>query len=149
MRTSTCLVVTVFLVALASCQNQNKDEPKFVTTNQKIEVNKADPITLPCIFEKLPSYYQVEWKKVPAENIPGTSKLLAIGDTLIDQNGKSVEVNYKVTAKITRKNVFKATGFRCYLCRAHQWLSQISMKLLFLTSLFYWLKAILIVIELI
>ena len=31
----------------------------------------------------------------------------------------------------------------------HQWLRQISMKLLFLTPLFYWLKVILIVIELI
>ena len=98
MRASTYLVVSVFLVALASCQNENKDEPKFVTTNQTITVNTNDPITLPCIFDKLPSYYQVEWKKVPAEHIPGTSRLLAIGDTLIDQNGKSVVVNHEVTA---------------------------------------------------
>ena len=37
----------------------------------------------------------------------------------------------------------------CLLTSMHQWLRQISMKLLFLTPLFYWLKVILIVIELI
>ena len=105
MRTSTCLVISVFLVALASC----KDEPKFVSIDQTITVNKTDPITLPCIFDKLPSIYQVEWKKLPGEN-DGPSEIrpqLAIGNILIDQNGKSVVVNHQVTANLRTTNIYK------------------------------------------
>ena len=120
MRASTCLIVSVFLVALASCQNENKDGPKFITRNQTIEVNKTDTITLPCIFDKLPSYYQVEWNKLPGER-DGPSDMkhpLAIGNILTDQkdfqNRKSVAVNHKVTDNFKSTNKYNLAFFTNY-----------------------------------
>ena len=44
------------------------------------------------------------------------------------------------------KNVILCKGYKNNLTHAHQWLRQISMKLLFLTPLFYWLKLVLLLL---